>query len=203
MRPRPFIRESKGSTGSAVSSRSLRHVDETARSTQRPECGKAEGEHRHAQGFDDFAREFVGTFFSRKSRHAETDRRLPTISAPNAIALATSRPPAIPPLATIVSTGATSRARRKHSAVGIPHPANAAATRARQGCAIRCRSTSLHDVPPAPATSIAATPASNNARTASGPTPQPTSFTTTGKSTAAQSAAILSSRPRKHVSPSA
>ena len=58
-------------------------------------------------------------------------------SAPRAIAIATSTPVRIPPLAIRVPRGATSRASRIASAVGSPQSAKAAATRARTGSAIR------------------------------------------------------------------
>ena len=75
----------------------------------------------------------------------------------------------MPPLAISVPSGATDRASTIACAVGMPHAANVPATRARQGSAIRWRSTSLHEVPPAPATSTAATPASKSARTSPRP----------------------------------
>ena len=127
---------------------------------------------------------------------------LPARSAPRAIAIATSTPLRMPPLAIRVPRGAASRASRIASAVGSPQSAKAPATRARTGSGIRCRSTSLQDVPPAPATSTAATPASKSATTRSGAMPQPTSLTMTGTSREAQSASILRKSPANRVSPS-
>src|SRR5919204_5676132 len=126
----------------------------------------------------------------------------PTRSAPSATALATSTPSRTPPLANSRASGATRRACRSASAVGTPQPANAAAMRWRQGSPSRCRSTSLQAVPPAPATSTAATPASSSARTTSGARPQPTSLATTGRSRRSASSPMRPSRPRNDVSPS-
>ncbi len=116
---------------------------------------------------------------------------MPTRSAPSASAFATSRPGRMPPLAMSVSPERPRAPDQAASAVGIPQPANSPATRARHGSSIRCRSTSLHDVPPAPARSTAATPASNSARTSLAAMPQPTSLTTIGNSARSQSAAIF------------
>ena len=63
-------------------------------------------------------------------------------------------------------------------------------------------STSLHDVPPALATSIAATPASASLRATSWEMPQPTSFTTTGTGISRHTLEIFDNRLEKSVLPS-
>ena len=73
----------------------------------------------------------------------------------------------------------------------MPHPANASATSLPCSVGMRCSSTWLHDVPPAPATSIAHTPASHSLRAASAEMPQPTSLAITGTPTSRHTCSIL------------
>ena len=107
-----------------------------------------------------------------------------------------------PPLAKTGVPGAASLASRRASTVEMPQPANAPATRARTGSSMRWRSTSLQLVPPAPATSIAQTPASTSRRATFAPMPLPTSLTITGTPTRAHTCSMRLSSPLKLVLPS-
>ncbi len=128
---------------------------------------------------------------------------MPTRSAPKASALTASMPVRMPPEA---KTGTASpMALRTHcrlTAVGMPQSANARANRLQWASGARWYSTSLHEVPPAPATSMAATPASTSARATSPEMPQPTSLTMTGTSNARQTASILDRSPVQFQLPS-
>ena len=146
----------------------------------------------------------------RKSMTALADRcaalrsgvAIPAISAPRAMALATSSPERIPPLAISGRSGAPFFAISSDCAVGIPHAEKEPAMLLPFSSGARCRSTSLQDVPPAPATSIAITPAFDSLSTASSEIPKPTSFTTTGTDSVRHTPSIFSNKPEKLVLPS-
>jgi hypothetical protein len=88
------------------------------------------------------------------------------------------------------------RASASATAVGTPQSANGCATAPAAGS--RRPSTSAQFVPPAPATSTAATPASHSAATSAPSMPKPTSLTTTGSGASrATVAAIRSIAPLK------
>ena len=127
---------------------------------------------------------------------------IPASRAPSAIVLATSSPLRNPPLATMGKCGAPWRTIWMDSAVGIPQSLKVVATRRRVSVSARCISTWLQLVPPAPATSMAAIPASASRRASSCEKPQPTSFATTGTSSFLHTASTLSSSPAKLVLPS-
>ena len=102
----------------------------------------------------------------------------------------------MPPLAINGRPGAARRTISSASAVGMPQSANALASRRSDSVDARWFSTSLHDVPPEPATSMAATPASSQpARRSLSLMPQPTSFATTGTPTSRQTCLDLAQQP--------
>ena len=123
-------------------------------------------------------------------------------SAPRAMQVAASRPLRRPPDAITRPSGKPRRQATTLSAVGMPHSWKVAATRRITGSAIRCRSTWLHEVPPAPAASTPATPASARARATFSAMPQPTSFTSTGTPMLATTSAIRLTTPAKRGVPS-
>ena len=84
----------------------------------------------------------------------------PAKSAPRAIALATSIPFRSPPEAIKGIVESTRRIVLMHSAVGSPQSAKVLPKRLCKGLTARSLSTFAQDVPPAPATSMALTPAS-------------------------------------------
>ena len=131
----------------------------------------------------------------------------PARSAPRAAALATSWPLRTPPLAKTGRSGlpAATRASRTYArlvTVGMPHSLNDAASLRWRSVVARCFSTSLQDVPPAPATSIALMPASIRLRATCRLIPQPTSLAMTGTPIRVQTSSIRASSPPQRVSPS-
>ena len=100
------------------------------------------------------------------------------MSAPSAIAFATSKPLLIPPLAIIFTEmfSAAFFTDNMLSAVGIPHWQKSSAAFLKILLVVLFFSTSIHDVPPAPPTSIPETPAFNNFFAVSSDIPNPTSL---------------------------
>ena len=125
----------------------------------------------------------------------------PARSAPKAKTFAASKPVRSPPEAIKGRVGAIARTAVTQSAVGYPQSRKVRPNRRCKGSVARPLSTWAQDVPPAPATSIAATPVSNS-RFAIGPAmPLPTSFAMTGTGKRLHTCSILDSRLEKLRSP--
>ena len=83
---------------------------------------------------------------------------------------------------------------------GCPSPRRCArARRCRPGR--RCDSTAIQEVPPAPDTSMAPTPAASSRRATAGEMPQPVSLTSTGRPSSRASRSMVAAAPRKSRSP--
>ena len=119
----------------------------------------------------------------------------PAISAPRAIALATSKPLRKPPEAIKGTSGSCSRILAIQSAVGIPQSPNVCPKRRCKEVSARSLSTIAQDVPPAPATSIACTPTAISFSAIVAEIPLPTSLAITGTGKSLHKSDILSSNP--------
>ncbi len=107
-------------------------------------------------------------------------RANPAISTPRAIAFAASSPVLIPPLAIIFISLLAPEIISRLSVVDIPHSMKLFEIFFRTWFFERLLSIFIHEVPPAPPTSIPATPASISNFAASADIPKPTSLTITG-----------------------
>src|SRR5690625_2820110 len=108
------------------------------------------------------------------------ERAKPITSAPIVIAFAASSPVFIPPLATIGTSLKRLLTETMQSFVGNPQLLNASAAAFLSGSCERNFSTWLHDVPPAPATSIQAIPTPYSFSATVPAIPNPTSLTPPG-----------------------